>query len=133
MNIENLKFTEVFPIKKMRGVYLLWHNGVVVYVGQSENILQRIGTHLADPQKWFDGFSYAVVPDGSLNQLEADLIVAYDPHLNHGKLPTNNKYVTRGYVKRHWGVGGWEFRKIIRNLKPVYREYYLAADMGGVK
>lgn len=123
-----LNFTMMVPVQKIRGIYLLWDRGAVVYVGQSENILQRVGVHLANPLKDFDGFSYAVVETGDLNIIEAEIIIRYSPRLNKG-LPRNDKYVTRGYLKRYFNVGGWEFRKIMKNIVPVWREYYLMSDV----
>jgi hypothetical protein len=127
-----LQFTQMVSIKKTRGVYLLWKNGTVVYVGQSENILQRVGVHLANPNKDFDGFSYAVVENGDLNIVEADLIVRYNPPLNNG-LPRNKKYVTRGGAKRYFGMNGWELRRTLKNVAPVWRDYYLVSDLAGAK
>ena len=132
MRVEELQFTDLIPVRKLRGVYLLWKDGEVVYVGQSESIQQRVSTHLADPKKYFNAVSYAVVETGDLNQLEADLIVKYDPYLDHG-LPRNTKYVTKNHIKKHLGIGGWDLRKILRNIKPIWRDYYLVSDVLGVK
>ncbi len=129
---EALQFTRMVPVQKIRGVYLLWRNDVVVYVGQSENILQRIGVHLANPLKDFDGFSYAVVEIGNLNEIEADLIVRYSPIFNKG-LPGQSKYVTKGQIRRTLNIGGWELRRLIKNFTPVWRGYYLASEVLGAR
>ena len=39
------------------GVYFLHNGGAVVYVGQATNMMRRIGTHLFDGVKVFDGMS----------------------------------------------------------------------------
>lgn len=134
MNVNELQFTEPTPVRKIRGVYLLWKNGEIVYVGQSENIQQRIFAHMADPQKYFDAVSYAEVKEGDLNSLEAELIIKLDPHLNRGILPKNKKFVTRGQIKKHLGVNGWELRKILKVIKPVFRgSHYLITDVEGAR
>jgi hypothetical protein len=131
MSIEELRFTPKVPVQKIRGVYLLWNLGTVVYVGQSENILQRVGIHLANPLKNFDGFSYAVIESGDLNDIEADLIVRYQTRINKD-LPKNKKYVTARYLRKQ-GFGGWEIRRILKRLHPVWRDYYLASDFEGAR
>lgn len=128
MSMAELQFTERIPIRKLRGVYLLWRGDEVVYVGQSVNIQQRIGVHLANPKKDFDAITYAIVESGDLNEIEAELIVKFNPCLNN-ELPRNNKYVTKSHVKKHWGLGGWDLRKILKGVNPVWRDYYLASDI----
>lgn len=129
---ERLKFTLIIPIQKVRGIYLLWQYGTVVYVGQSENIMQRVGVHLANPLKRFDGFSYAVVEAGNLNEIEADLIVRYQTRLNKA-LPLNDKYTTAKGMKKQFGIGGWDTRRLLKKIRPVWRDYYLVSDVMGAK
>lgn len=131
MNVEELRFTDLIPVRKLRGVYLLWKDGEVVYVGQSESIQQRVSAHLSDPKKYFNAVSYAIVETGDLNQLEAELIIRYDPHLNHD-LPRNTRYITKGYIRRILGIGGWELRRILKGVNPVWRGYYRASDIAGL-
>lgn len=40
------------------GVYFLFRGDVVVYVGQSSNVLTRIGEHISDRFKLFDGVAF---------------------------------------------------------------------------
>lgn len=126
--MNQLQFIPMVPVKKIRGVYLLWSRGIVVYVGQSENILQRVGVHLANPKKEFDGYCYAVIEQGNLNQIEADLIVRYQTRLNNS-LPINQKYVTANQLKKQMGFSGWDLRRMLKKLTPVWKEYYLLSDL----
>lgn len=121
------KFTEVFPVKKVRGCYLLYRDGVVVYVGQSVNIMSRIGAHLANPLKRFDGFSYTEV-DGNLNEAESELIATYNPSDN-SDMPSNKTYVSALQIKKRYKIDGWEWRKIKQSLRAAWREYYTVEDI----
>ena len=122
-----LLFTEPMPTQKMRGIYVLLKNNAVVYVGQSDNIISRVGTHLANPSKSFDSVRYAVVENGDLNEIEADLIVKYQPHLNR-ILPPTAKYTTPGAIKERLGLDGWEIRRVLKGIHPVWKNYYLVSE-----
>ena len=121
------KFTEIFPAKKVRGCYLLYRGDRVVYVGQSINIMSRVGTHLANPLKRFDGFCYTEV-DGDLNEAEAELIAIYRP-TDNTDMPANKKYISALQIKKRYNIGGWDWRRIKNSLQPVWREYYTVEDV----
>lgn len=62
------------------GVYFLKKEGVVVYIGESDNILRRIGQHISDGKKDFDSFE--VYPTADRKRLEAFLIKTLRPKYN---------------------------------------------------
>ena len=62
------------------GVYFLYDGEKLVYIGQSTNILYRIGQHIKDGQKKFDNFRFYETDD--YIRLEAFLIGALKPKYN---------------------------------------------------
>jgi hypothetical protein len=74
---------ETIPVKKSRGIYFLYNCGELVYIGKSENIFSRVGTHLND--KKFDSYIIKELPDISEDELsitENELIRKYNPQYN---------------------------------------------------
>lgn len=68
------------------GVYLLLFEGEVVYVGQAVDMRRRIGQHLADANKQFDGVRFLPCKLVHLDKLEARYIRAFKPRLNNCRL-----------------------------------------------
>lgn len=60
------------------GIYFLFSNNELVYVGQSTNIYSRLGNHNKD----FDEIAAIEVPQQHLKAIEYGLIAAFDPKLN---------------------------------------------------
>lgn len=73
------------------GVYFLIKNGVVVYIGESNNILMRIGQHIAEGVKDFDSFE--IYPTSDRKRLEGFLIMAFKPKYNISGGGNQNKYL----------------------------------------
>lgn len=124
------EFTEPIKTEKIRGCYLLIKNGVVVYVGQSVNIWARVGVHLANPLKDFDSFCYCEVA-GDLNEKEAELIIKHKPHIN-SSLPNNSRYASSEQIKKLFKLGGWQWRRMKKNINPVWKNYYEIEDVKGI-
>lgn len=87
-------------LKKTRGVYFLFYESEIVYIGQSTHIEYRLISHMSS-DKVFD--SYTAIECGDigqdeLNDLEADYIVEYDPVYNNG-LPPNSKWATLNMLR----------------------------------
>ena len=55
-----------------RGIYFLVSGIDIVYVGQSDDVHYRISIHRRQRKKLFDSFSILPIPDGDMNDLEAD-------------------------------------------------------------
>ena len=62
------------------GVYFLYDEGELVYIGTSNNLYQRIGEHIADDKKKFDSFE--LYPTTDRLRLEGFLIDAFKPKYN---------------------------------------------------
>jgi hypothetical protein len=65
------------------GVYFLCHKAKVVYVGQSVNVLQRVGAHIG--VKTFDAVYFIRVPPSDLDFVEGELIRTLKPKYNFDK------------------------------------------------
>lgn len=65
------------------GIYILYSKGIPVYVGQSVNVVGRIGTHLTEDRKKFDEIEYISCPPDKLNELEIQYIKALNPKYNY--------------------------------------------------
>lgn len=77
MKIENLKKHSSLPLI---GVYFLYKNNQLVYIGQSTDILLRVRNHFKE--KDFDSYSYFECELEKLNEVERFLIEKYTPKLN---------------------------------------------------
>jgi len=74
---------QAFPIAcELSGVYCLLKRSKVMYVGQSRNLLARIGTHVKTYRKQFDSILFSSVPLKNLDRVEGFLIRALRPPLN---------------------------------------------------
>lgn len=62
------------------GVYFLYDHDELVYIGQSNNMYQRIGEHIAQGEKKFDRFE--LYPTADRIRLEGFLIEMFGPKYN---------------------------------------------------
>jgi hypothetical protein len=69
-------------LEKAGVVYFLIKGREVVYVGQSTNLISRIGTHLTEKAGEFNRVLYMFVPIPSLIDVETQFIRALNPRLN---------------------------------------------------
>jgi excinuclease UvrABC nuclease subunit len=90
------------------GVYILRNGGVVIYVGQSGNMLQRIGVHAGNFD--FDNVETIPAPVDELNDLEARLIMLYKPE-NNTTLPRNSIYFFFCEIRDMFGITKHQLRK----------------------
>jgi hypothetical protein len=74
------------PIVKQAGIYFLFHRGIVVYVGQSEDVSQRVGQHAQEGKKVFDGASFLPCHAKHLADLERHYIELMAPKYNQCRL-----------------------------------------------
>lgn len=65
------------------GVYFLCHKGEVVYVGQSVNVLSRVGQHFG--HKTFDSVFFVRIPKTDLDFVEGTFIRTLEPKYNKDK------------------------------------------------
>ena len=70
-----------FQIPKTKGIYFLWDNEELVYIGQSNDIIKRLIDHRDDERKSFTDYSY-IETDRPLKDVETFLIQLYSPRDN---------------------------------------------------
>lgn len=83
------------------GIYFLWQGEVVVYVGQSKHVTNRILKHAVDKLKTFDGVSSIPCPRKALLKTERYFIEAL--------LPKYNRCGASEFIRKVW-VGHTEER-----------------------
>lgn len=91
MNLVNLE-----ELKRIRdelcvycGIYFLFKDDDIVYIGQSVNIHQRVTTHKNNQQKDFDSYSYVLCDKEDLMMYETAYLIKFKPKYNiscRGKL-----------------------------------------------
>jgi len=67
-------------IELLTGIYFLFNNKNLIYIGQSTNIIYRVGTHLKD--KEFNRYAYILCSKERLLDLERQYLNKYNPSLN---------------------------------------------------
>jgi len=70
-------------------IYFLCKNDRVVYIGQAENVHNRLVAHMKD--KEFDAVFYLRVPAHKMNKIESSLIAYLKPQYNKSGLISGNK------------------------------------------
>lgn len=76
---------------RTEGIYLLYSNDELIYIGQSKFCERRIYEHLKT--KMFDEYKIIRKEEESLNELEACAIVLLKPKYNKS-IPKNNRFIT---------------------------------------
>ena len=76
------------------GIYFLFNEDSLIYIGQAKNVHTRVEQHYAERSKEFTLFSWLLVPENDLNEVEASYIAAYAPPLNRS-VPPNSRYKPR--------------------------------------
>ncbi len=135
----------VFPYiaKGFSYIYLLFDStDRLIYIGQTSNILQRMSSHL-QTKLHIAKIKYIIVSDLEVNEIEAELILEYDPPENT-TIPANSIWIgIESFQKQNESLKGkrlWIKKKIKEfGFKPL-RGYYRIADLkqilslvGGVK
>lgn len=80
------------PIKAVIGIYFLLSGSEVIYIGQSINLIERIGNHLRNSNMSFDSYSFVEANESDLNELELKYIKKYRPRMNQAGLIGAPKY-----------------------------------------
>jgi len=82
-------------------VYFLVDADKVVYIGQSKNVLQRLGAHFRSEEMEFDSYCFLAVPVDDLDTVEYGLIRKYSPKYNIQRYPNGPKHPGKWYPKSH--------------------------------
>lgn len=100
---KDLSKIKSIKISTLRGVYFLYADDQLVYIGQSVNIPSRIRDHLRDGTKIFNAYKSIIIPIGQdLTDVEDFYIRKYNPKYNkasakgspYTKPPRHLKYST---------------------------------------
>lgn len=78
------------------GIYFLYKDYKVVYVGQAQILAERLARHYKDDTKEFDQVRYINLPIEHLNDIERAFIKLYNPVLNKRDC---NSYGTKWALK----------------------------------
>lgn len=81
----------------VEGVYFLYDGDELVYIGQSNNVMMRIGEHIKEGVKEFDRFEF--YPTVDKTRLEGFLIQMFKPKYNY----------SMGSSQALWGTFGDKF------------------------
>jgi hypothetical protein len=111
--IEISKIDELFKLPKTlfnsgTCIYFLCRENKVVYVGQAENVHQRLVDHMRT--KSFDSVFYLRVPAHKMNKIESALISYLKPEYNKTSLNGNNK--TESLAESVLNVHGLSFNGV---------------------
>lgn len=114
------------------GIYFLIEGDEIVYVGQSRDILARIGVHHREGEKVFSTFFYIRCEVAAMADLEADYIVSLAPRYNT-TIPVNTKWTIASLLRRRTHEAGIHFNDVKRYIRErkislVDEQYYRIAD-----
>lgn len=73
------------------GIYFLFEDDEIVYIGQSVNVLSRVSTHITDPEKRFNRACYVPIAREELNDIEDAMIAMFKPRHNKRGLIQNTE------------------------------------------
>ncbi len=74
--------------QSLKGIYFLYHNDELIYIGKSTCIKSRLKSHI---NKFFNFFSYVEIPQGQLSSYERAYINKFLPGLNIDVLTSQKK------------------------------------------
>ena len=114
-NEKNVKYFDLS--NEIYYIYFLLKNNKVVYVGQTNNIFNRIKEHKKN--KDFDNVAYITTTKNKVNYLENYYIIKYEPFYN--ELSTNSKCMSSAYIikkiRENYNQKEVSFEEIIQFIK----------------
>lgn len=78
----SLVYVPCFDEASISGIYFLYLEGVVVYVGRANNVRRRLGEHISEGVKKFDEMSWLPYPLAHLESVERKFISRLAPSYN---------------------------------------------------
>lgn len=94
IDTNDLFFKKNINVNDLNGVYSLYKNSKIVYVGSSQNVFSRVWAH----ERNFDSWNFIPCDITDFKTIEAFCIVLFESNQNK-ELPTNNLYIAERYVK----------------------------------
>ena len=85
--------------ERIAGIYLLYYEREIVYVGQSVNLITRIRSHADEGRKNFDAVGIIRVPLEYLDDVETAFIRVFEPRYNRTLSITQMNNVPRNRVR----------------------------------
>jgi len=114
----------------IRGIYFLWIENKIVYVGQSNNIISRVNTHFNDNKKNFDSYNYVEISYEkveNLNNIESYYIHEFQPIYN-SSLPVNDYYKSIHQIKKELGLNLNIIKSYLKTKGLPLRKFYKLSD-----
>lgn len=99
-------------IELTRGIYFLFKNYELIYIGQSEDIFKRVPEHRGS--KDFNNWLYIEYENENLNNVEAEFILKYQPKENKA-IPKNDNWMSTSTLKLKFGISKVAINKMIKN------------------
>lgn len=110
--IEELKEQKRYSVELIPGVYFLFNENELVYIGESEDIHRRVGQHRTD--KEYDSYTFIEQRDPHLRlRLEKAYIEKFRPEYNKQSGNISNKSITTKYESNE---------KLIRGMYKVMKK-----------
>lgn len=95
------------------GVYFLFDDDELVYVGQSTKAHARVAAHILEDIKEFNCFAVLECSATDLNETEAEAIVRFNPKYNRA-VPGNKKWIGISHLRRLTGMDSASLKAHIR-------------------
>lgn len=101
------------------GIYFLFRNEEVVYVGQSLDIPSRLYVHFRSQTQGFTSYSVIPCEEAHLNDLEAFYILKFCP-IGNKSVPQNSLYKQIFQIRRDYGLELPPIKRLIKenNIVP---------------
>jgi len=113
--------------ERTRGIYYLFKNGEIVYVGQSVFCEKRIIAHFYN--KDFDEYEIKKVEKKCLDKVEIKAIIKYQPKYNK-TFPKNKKFIPlKAFLKEKNGKKAYGVKK---RLAKIYSEGIKPINLNGM-
>jgi len=74
------------------GIYFLYMNDVIIYIGSAKNIYKRVASHIYSNSFVFDGIKYLNCDISEMFDLEKEFILRNKPVLNKNNNPEYNMH-----------------------------------------
>lgn len=131
MNLVSLINNNKITYKDGEYIFFLLDGEEIVYVGKTIKSFPPISNHR---DKTFTDVS--ILPKDSLgfegthDELLIELLIQLLPKYNTS-LPTNERYMTKGIIKKRFDINGYELNRLIKKngAKTVFHDYYDIKDI----